>query len=157
MLPKNKKPNGFTLIEVMITLVIIAIISAIAFPLYTGHVTKTRRSDATIGLTTLANAQERFYQDCNSYTTFIGVATAAVGTCATANSGLGYTSALTKDGYYTLSVAAATTVAYDLRATPVGGSLQAGDGGLGLTSTGAKWYDLDKDGTQDINEMKWKW
>ena len=157
MLHKNNKSNGFTLIEVMITLVIIAVISAIAFPLYTGHVTKTRRSDATVGLTTLSNAQERFYQDCNSYTTFIGVATAAVGTCTTANSGLGYNSALSKDGYYTLSIATATTVAYDLRATPVGTGLQASDGNLGLTSTGAKWYDFDKDGTQDANEMKWKW
>lgn len=62
--------QGFTLIELMIVVVVIAILAAIAFPSYKSSVLKTRRSDAKTALTTAATLEERWYTQStpNSYT-----------------------------------------------------------------------------------------
>jgi type IV pilus assembly protein PilE len=59
--------RGFTLIEVMITVVIIAILAAVAIPQYTAYVTRSRLTDATTGLATMRAQMERYYQDNRTY------------------------------------------------------------------------------------------
>ncbi|MFK8028749.1 MAG: type IV pilin protein [Gammaproteobacteria bacterium] len=63
-----KKSAGFSLIELMITIVIIAIVTSIAIPSYREHVKRTKRSDATAALLRLAAEQEKFYIANNTYT-----------------------------------------------------------------------------------------
>ena len=58
---------GFTLIEVMITVAIIAVLTAIAYPSYESHVTKTRRAAAAGCLLERAQFMERFYTTNLSY------------------------------------------------------------------------------------------
>lgn len=55
--PKNN--SGFTLIELMITVAIIGILAAIAYPSYQDSVRKARRTDGISALTTAAQAMER--------------------------------------------------------------------------------------------------
>jgi type IV pilus assembly protein PilE len=64
---KNQK--GFTLIEVMIVVVIVAILAAIAVPSYQDSIRKTRRADAKEALTRIAALQERFFFTNNRYGT----------------------------------------------------------------------------------------
>ncbi|MFK5986393.1 MAG: type IV pilin protein [Pseudomonadota bacterium] len=55
----SKKSSGFTLIELMITVVIVGILAAIAIPSYQDSVKKARRADGILALTTAAQALER--------------------------------------------------------------------------------------------------
>lgn len=63
-----KKNAGFTLIELMIVVVIIAILTAIAMPSYQNYVQQTRRADAQSTLMELAHFLERHYTIQGKYT-----------------------------------------------------------------------------------------
>jgi type IV pilus assembly protein PilE len=72
----NKKLYGFTLIELVITVAIIGILSAIAVPSYTHYVARSRASEATSNLLQMAALQEQFYRDFRVYALSFGVASA---------------------------------------------------------------------------------
>lgn len=59
--------KGFTLIELMITIAILAIIMGIAIPAYNNQVERTRRADAIAGLMQAAQQLERCFTRNNSY------------------------------------------------------------------------------------------
>lgn len=149
----KKTQSGFTLIELMITVAIIGILAAIAYPSYQNYTKQTRRSDAQIALTQAANQQERYFTECNIYTSNLGGT--RTNTC---NGALGY-GTTSPEGHYTLSPAAGTIAAgcttyscgYTLTATPVATGLQANDGPFRIDSTGAKQW--AKDGTN--YNQKW--
>jgi type IV pilus assembly protein PilE len=60
--------EGFSLVELVVALAIVAIIAAIAYPSYTNSVYKSRRAEGRALLQTVAAAQERYYGNRNKYT-----------------------------------------------------------------------------------------
>jgi len=67
---RRKRPSdlkGFTLIELMIVITIIAILASIAFPSYQESVRKSRRGAAKADLVELANVMERYFTENNTY------------------------------------------------------------------------------------------
>ena len=58
---------GFTLVELMITVVILAILVSIAVPSYTAQVRKSRRTDARNAILDIAAREERFLSVSNAY------------------------------------------------------------------------------------------
>jgi type IV pilus assembly protein PilE len=68
---KIYKTSGFTLIELMITVAILAIIAGIALPSYQESIRKTRRSDGKVALMDAAGLQETWFSSNNSYTNLI--------------------------------------------------------------------------------------
>jgi type IV pilus assembly protein PilE len=64
----NKKNQaGFTLIELMIVVVVIAILASVAIPSYTGYITDARRQGAVQEMLKIASAQEQFFMDNKAY------------------------------------------------------------------------------------------
>ena len=61
--------SGFTLMELMITLAIVALLAAIAVPSYREYIIRSNRIDATSALLKIAAAQEKFFLQNNSYAT----------------------------------------------------------------------------------------
>lgn len=73
--PRHTACRGFTLVELMIAVAIVAILAAVAIPQYRDYVTRSRLADASTGLTTMRAQMERYYQDNRTYadvgTTFV--------------------------------------------------------------------------------------
>jgi type IV pilus assembly protein PilE len=65
---KRTRQQGFTLIEMMIVVLVIAILAAVGYPSYQDQVRKTRRADCQAVLMEAANALERYYTERGAYT-----------------------------------------------------------------------------------------
>ena len=115
--------QGFTLVELMIALVIVAVLASIAYPSYLDSVRKGRRAEAFTALSTLQQAQERWRSNNASYTTTL----ANTATSGTPPNGLGVAST-TSSGFYTVSVGSASATGYTATATASSGTSQANDG-----------------------------
>jgi type IV pilus assembly protein PilE len=71
--------RGFTLIELMITIAIIAILAAVALPAYSAYITRARITDAVSGLAAMRLKMEQYFQDWRTYTTGGGTDSCLVG------------------------------------------------------------------------------
>jgi len=84
----RSKSRGFTLIELMITVVIIGILSAIAVPAYRSYVQRSKRSEATSALLRIQAAEEKFFLQNNAYSANLaGVPPAGLGMVTVTESG----------------------------------------------------------------------
>ena len=119
-----RRQRGVTLMELMVTLVVIALLASIALPTYNTFVERSRRSEAREALADLAARQEQFFLDNKTYATSVG------------NLGRDTTTA---NGYFALSVPTATVTVYILRATAQGVQTKDTDcATMTLTSLNAK-------------------
>ena len=69
------KRAGFSLIELLVVLVILAVLTAQIMPAYQQHIVRTRRSEAQSALLKLMMQQERFHTQNNSYIAFSSAST----------------------------------------------------------------------------------
>lgn len=135
LLRGNARQQGFTLVELMIVVVIIAVLSAIVYPSYVSHMVRTKRVAAEGCLSEYANFMERFYSTNLRYDKDAdGDAIALPALQCAANSQTG--------GYYKYAFATGspTAAAYELEATPQGAqaTADAACGALSLTQAGTK-------------------
>lgn len=129
-----RSTKGFTVVELLITLAIIGILTAIAFPSYQSHVRKGTRAAAQAEMMKIADRQAQYLLDARNY----AVGSSALGA-------LSVTLPVDVSSKYTVTVTAAdgtgtasTPPTYTITATPIAGGPQVSDGTLNLTHTGAK-------------------
>lgn len=136
---KTTRANGFSLIELMVTVAIIGILLAIAVPNYNDYIRRASRSAAQSELLELASIQEKIFLNSSAYA--LNVTSSYNGSSA---GGLGRTSGTTNDGKYTLSVNPVQSTTYTLTATPVAGSTQATDGTITINESGQRLWGTAK-------------
>ncbi|MCL1040629.1 MULTISPECIES: type IV pilin protein [Shewanella] len=123
---KKSSLLGFTLIELMITVAIVGILAAIAYPSYINYVTKSGRSEGVAAVMRVANLQEQYYLDNRAYATDM------------TKLGLGASPFVTEHGHY--SVASSGTSSFTITATAQGAqaSRDSTCGTITMTSAGVK-------------------
>ena len=123
----NRMIRGFTLIELMIVVAILAIVVAIGYPAYRDQVMKGRRAEGMGELLELADRLERYYSGNGTYNG------ATLGPDADDVYEL-----TTEKGNYTLGITTATTTLFTITAAPNGPQGDDKCGTFTLTSTGQK-------------------
>ena len=114
--------RGFSLLELMTVLVIIGVLSAIAWPSYQQYVIRGNRAAAQGFMMTVASRQEQYILTNRSY--------------SSTTAGLNITAPPETVGRYTFSITLPTTTSYTITATATGNQLSDGD--LTLSSDGTK-------------------
>ena len=132
-----KQQLGITLLELLIVMVIIGIMAAIAYPNYRNYSDRAKRNEAKAALLLVAQNQERFYLQNNTYTTDM----TQLGFAAAANN-------ITNSGAYMVNVTAADANDFTAIASYQLGGNEAGkcptftiDGRGGKTSPDGSYAD----------------
>ena len=119
----TKQQRGFTLIELMIVVAIVAILAGIALPSYQQYVIRANRAAAQSEMFDIANREQQYFLANRVYAD-----TAALGYTLSSDVAQRYTQAI--------AVGTGTLPSFTITLTPIGS--QVGDGDLVLTSAGLK-------------------
>jgi type IV pilus assembly protein PilE len=128
-----RKINGFTLVELMITVAIVAILASVALPSYLEHVRTARRDDAKKTLMQAAQTMESFYA---LNMTYVGANTGTTTAPAI------FSDKSPVDGterYYTLTLdPQPTATSYTIKAVPQDGQATDKCGTLSINRLGVR-------------------
>jgi type IV pilus assembly protein PilE len=125
----GKDASGFTLIELMITVAIVAILASIAIPSYSRYVLRANRGEAKTVLLEASQFMERNFTEANTYQKNAAGADIALPATQSPKTGTIKYSISFADGSPTQS-------AFTLRAIPQGGQTNDECGTLTLNSLG---------------------
>jgi type IV pilus assembly protein PilE len=146
--------RGFTLIELLVALAILAIVSAVAVPIYTQYSVRTYRTEAQTDLLGCAQSMERLASRNFTYANLVdgngdGVPDATTGAVSA-------TICTPRTTRYNITVQAANANGFTLRATPIAGTPVDDDGLIEIDGNGAQRWDNNDDGdTGDAGESDW--
>lgn len=129
--PGQAGPRGFTLIEVMVTVAIVAILASIAMPAYTAYIQRSRVPAGLDALQSYFTRMEQRFQDSGSYANAAACAVAVpvaqnyTLSCAISGGGTGYTATATGSGTlsgyaYTINSTGTRTTTAHPKGAPAG-------------------------------------
>lgn len=111
-----QRSAGFTLVELMVVVTIVAILGAIAYPGYRSHVVKTQRSAAKACVAQYAQFMERYYTTRLTYVD----AAPVLGCASEGNMALNYAFSVTGVAATAYTAQAVPTTAFAARDTQCG-------------------------------------
>jgi len=117
-----RRHHGFTLIEVMMAIAIVAILASVALPSYVDYIRRGKITEATSTLATMRVQMEQYFQDNRTYANVAGVPAPCTATSAVAPP--------PNARYFDFSCDPRTATTYTLTAT---GRAAAGMGGFVFT------------------------
>ena len=122
----TRDERGFTLIEMMIVVAIVAILAAIALPSYRNQVIKSNRAATQAYIADLANKEQLYLQTARGYgsLTDLGISTASI------------PAEIARVYDITIATQAGPPPSFTVTATPKGN--QASDGWIAIDSSGTK-------------------
>jgi type IV pilus assembly protein PilE len=126
--------SGFTLIELMITVVVVSILAAIAFPSYAMFMKKSRRGDAEATLMDIAQREQQYLLDTRTFAPTV----VALNTTVPADVSAYYGIQICQTSVTCPAAPGGAPPTFVIVATPKAGSPQAGDYTLTLDNTGVK-------------------
>jgi type IV pilus assembly protein PilE len=133
--------RGFTLVELMIAVAILAIVAAVALPLYTQYSQRTFRAEAQADLLNCAQGLERFAAQNFSYD---GAVLANLCDPRSAN-----------QGRYAFGLAVPDDDQFTITATPQAGAM-AGDGIMTYNQAGVRGWDRNGNNAIEADENSWE-
>ena len=122
-----RRPAGFTLIEMLITVAVLSILAAVAYPSYQDQVRKSRRAQAQSLLMDIGTRQQQRLLDVRSY--------------AASNTDLNVNIPSTVSPYYAITIdapAGAVPPRFAASATPLNSQTQDKCGTLGIDNASTK-------------------
>lgn len=127
--------RGFTLIELMVVVVIVALLATVAYPSFMEQIRRSGRAEARAALMEARAREEQYFLDNKAYTgdaSLLRLQLAATGSGASAK-------LLTESGKYDIRIVCGSNcMSYTLSAVPQGAQAQDRCGTLGLSSEGVK-------------------
>lgn len=103
-----RRAQGFTLIELMVTVAIVAILAAVALPAYSRYITRSRIPEATANLAAWQTKMEQWFQDSQTYQNAAGT---GCGVAAPTSSYFSFSCSATSATAYTLTASGADSMA----------------------------------------------
>lgn len=131
-----KRNNGFTLIELMITVAIIGILTAIAYPSYVKYIQRGQRAEARNALTSIAQRMEQNYNLSGGYN--VTQTGGAIDNASITTWGFSQSPSSGSTRYNIAFSAGPTTTTFTVSATPVGAQASDSCGVLSLNERNLK-------------------
>ncbi len=142
-----QRSSGFTLIELMITCVIVAILVAVALPSYQQHMIKAVRSSGQQFLLDLAQRQEQYFLDARWYAA--GIAASSTASMITMSTPDIITAKYQAPVFTVPAQAAGVVPTYMICMAPISGGSVTADGQLCINNLGQRWREISNLGTYD--------
>ena len=151
----GKRAYGFTLIELMIVVCIIAILAAIAFPAYDAYVIRGKRAEGRALLMDAASKMEKHYSDCLKFSANISTVKNCSSGAAGAVNICGSGTCNSETGKYNLTITSTDANSYTLFAAPTFTDAQCGT--FALRHTGEKCINSTTCSSADATAVRDCW
>jgi type IV pilus assembly protein PilE len=145
-----RRKAGFSLIELMVTVVVVAILAAIAYPSYQRHVLRGIRSQGQQFLMDVAQRQEQYMLDQRSYATQLAAGAGGLGMAVPDDVARRYQApafAVNNAG---------TPPSFQISLAPITGGAADGDGTLVIDNLSRRWRETDGNLTFGTNDCRWE-